>query len=71
MQPNDQDGPGKTRPRRLLLCLDGVPHKIIERAKERGLFDYFGTPDSTSLAISNHDQCRVIGDVWCDPTCRL
>ena len=44
MQTNDQDGPGKTRPRRLLLCLDGVPHKIIERAKERGLFDYFGTP---------------------------
>ena len=33
-----------TRPRRLLLCLDGVPHKLIEAAKTRGLFDGFGTP---------------------------
>ena len=32
------------RPRRLLLCLDGVPHKLIESAKTRGLFDGFGTP---------------------------
>jgi hypothetical protein len=32
------------RPRRLLLCLDGVPHKLIEVAKNRGLFDGFGTP---------------------------
>lgn len=39
-----QGGPGKTRPRRLLLCLDGVPHKLIQRAKERGLFDMFGAP---------------------------
>ena len=37
-------GPGKSRPRRLLLCLDGVPHKLIESAKHRGLFDAFGTP---------------------------
>jgi Type I phosphodiesterase / nucleotide pyrophosphatase len=36
---NDQ-----SRPRRLLLCLDGVPHKLIEQAKSRGLFDRFGTP---------------------------
>jgi hypothetical protein len=28
----------------LLLCLDGVPHKLIESAKERGLFDGFGSP---------------------------
>ena len=35
---------GHTRPRRLLLCLDGVPHKLIEQAKSRGLFDSFGTP---------------------------
>ena len=34
----------QTRPRRLLLCLDGVPHKLIERARERGLFDSFGIP---------------------------
>lgn len=33
-----------SRPRRLLLCLDGVPHKLIVAAKERGLFDAFGPP---------------------------
>ena len=33
-----------TRPRRLLLCLDGVPYEVIHRAKERGLFDSFGAP---------------------------
>jgi type I phosphodiesterase/nucleotide pyrophosphatase len=27
-----------------LLCLDGVPHKLIERARHRGLFDSFGPP---------------------------
>ena len=32
------------RPRRLLLCLDGVPHKLILEAKGRGLFDGFGAP---------------------------
>src|SRR6188474_1245880 len=32
------------RPRRLLLCLDGVPHKLIEQQKSRGLFDSFGPP---------------------------
>jgi hypothetical protein len=37
-------GAGRTRPRRLLLCLDGVPHKIIEAARSRGLFDSFGAP---------------------------
>src|SRR5215216_8126844 len=35
---------GQTRPRRLLLCLDGVPHKLIEEARGRGLFDGFGPP---------------------------
>ena len=35
---------GQTRPRRLLLCLDGVPHRLIEEAKGRGLFDAFGPP---------------------------
>src|SRR5215212_3313608 len=35
---------GQTRPRRLLLCLDGVPHKLIEEERGRGLFDSFGPP---------------------------
>src|SRR5688500_18604796 len=35
---------GQSRPRRLLLCLDGVPHKLIHEAKSRGLFDKFGPP---------------------------
>ncbi len=38
------NGTGKTGPRRLLLCLDGVPHKIIEASKSRGLFEGFGPP---------------------------
>ena len=39
----NQNG-SRTRPRRLLLCLDGVPHKLIIAAKERGLFSRFGPP---------------------------
>ena len=34
----------ETRPRRLLLCLDGVPHALIEAARHRGLFDCFKRP---------------------------
>ena len=34
----------QTRPRRLLLCLDGVPHKLIEVAQGRGLFANFNRP---------------------------
>ena len=34
----------QTRPRRLLLCLDGVPYELIEAAKQRGLFDKFNPP---------------------------
>lgn len=30
--------------RRLLLCLDGVPHALIEQARNRGLFESFGPP---------------------------
>jgi hypothetical protein len=44
MHSNGNGGPGKTRPRRLLLCLDGVPHALIELARQRGLFDAFGAP---------------------------
>jgi hypothetical protein len=43
-QSHDSGTPGKSRPRRLLLCLDGVPHAVIQSAKERGLFDAFGSP---------------------------
>lgn len=35
---------GQSRPRRLLLCLDGVPHKLIEGERGRGLFDSFKAP---------------------------
>ncbi|MCA1616774.1 MAG: alkaline phosphatase family protein, partial [Acidobacteria bacterium] len=35
---------GRTRRRRLLLCLDGVPLEVIRAAKSRGLFDNFGEP---------------------------
>src|SRR5688500_19459174 len=44
MRTNYENGAGKTRPRRLLLCLDGVPHEVIETARQRGLFDSFGPP---------------------------
>ena len=44
MQTNVQSRPGSTRPRRLLLCLDGVPHELIKAARSRGLFDTFGAP---------------------------
>lgn len=33
-----------SRPRRLLLCLDGVPHELIRVAKSRGLFEFFNEP---------------------------
>ncbi|HEY0170633.1 MAG TPA: alkaline phosphatase family protein [Pyrinomonadaceae bacterium] len=32
------------RPRRLLLCLDGVPFEVVTAAKSRGMFDNFGEP---------------------------
>lgn len=38
------DRSSETRPRRLLLCLDGVPHALVEAARHRGLFDGFGPP---------------------------
>ncbi|HEX8097422.1 MAG TPA: hypothetical protein VF507_05275 [Pyrinomonadaceae bacterium] len=41
---NNPSGPGRTRPRRLLLCLDGVPLDLVRAAKGRGLFDKFNAP---------------------------
>lgn len=32
------------RPRRLLLCLDGVPFEVVRAAKSRGMFGNFGEP---------------------------
>ena len=32
------------RPRRLLLCLDGVPFEVVREAKSRGMFDRFNEP---------------------------
>ena len=32
------------RPRRLLLCLDGVPFEVVQAAKSRGMFDNFREP---------------------------
>lgn len=37
-------GAGRTRPRRLLLCLDGVPLEVIRRVQSRGLFARFHAP---------------------------
>jgi hypothetical protein len=34
----------QTRPRRLLLCLDGVSYDLLVQAKQRGLFEQFNTP---------------------------
>lgn len=44
MKNHGQTGAGRTRPRRLLLCLDGVPWELIQSAKVRGLFADFGPP---------------------------
>src|ERR1041385_8250471 len=34
----------QARPRRLLLCLDGVPFELVTEAQSRGLFDNFRAP---------------------------
>ncbi|HKG46358.1 MAG TPA: alkaline phosphatase family protein [Pyrinomonadaceae bacterium] len=42
--PNNNGNNHQTRPRRLLLGLDGVPHRLMEEARSRGFFDGFGPP---------------------------
>jgi hypothetical protein len=37
-------GTRQSRPRRLLLCLDGVPYDQILKARQRGLFESFNSP---------------------------
>jgi hypothetical protein len=39
-----REAPKAERARRLLLCLDGVPHEVVSAAKARGLFEDFGRP---------------------------
>ncbi len=45
MNPNGtKTAAGETRPRRLLLCLDGVPFDVMRAAQGRGLFESFNEP---------------------------
>src|ERR687883_384639 len=41
-----ENGADRTRPRRLLLCLDGVPLEIMRAAQARGLFAGFNEPSA-------------------------
>jgi hypothetical protein len=55
---------GATRPRRLLLCLDGVPFEVLKAAKERGLFDIFTEPSrllSPFPTMTNVALSRMLG----------
>jgi hypothetical protein len=52
----------QARPRRLLLCLDGVPLEIVRAAKGRGLFDNFEAPScllSPFSAVSRSDRAAA------------
>lgn len=55
---------GRTRPRRLLLCLDGVPYEVLKQAKGRGMFDIFGEPArllSPFPTMTNVALSRMLG----------
>jgi hypothetical protein len=55
---------GVTRPRRLLLCLDGVPYEVLKAAKSSGLFDNFGEPSrllSPFPTMTNVALSRMLG----------
>jgi hypothetical protein len=57
-------GAGHIRPRRLLLCLDGVPLEIIEAAHGRGLFAAFSAPSrllSPFPTLTNVALSRMLG----------
>ncbi|HEU4596184.1 MAG TPA: hypothetical protein VFS10_13680, partial [Pyrinomonadaceae bacterium] len=52
------------RPRRLLLCLDGVPFEVLRAARERGLFEDFGEPTrllSPFPTLTNVALARMLG----------
>ncbi|HEV7373432.1 MAG TPA: alkaline phosphatase family protein [Pyrinomonadaceae bacterium] len=55
---------GVTRPRRLLLCLDGVPYEVLKAAKGQGLFDIFSDPSrllSPFPTMTNVALSRMLG----------
>jgi hypothetical protein len=55
---------GVTRPRRLLLCLDGVPFEVLKAAKGQGLFDIFSDPSrllSPFPTMTNVALSRMLG----------
>jgi hypothetical protein len=55
---------GVERPRRLLLCLDGVPYEVLKGAKSSGLFDNFGEPArllSPFPTMTNVALSRMLG----------
>jgi Type I phosphodiesterase / nucleotide pyrophosphatase len=54
----------QTRPRRLLLCLDGVPFDVMTGAKSRGLFDNFRGPSrllSPFPTLTNVALAQMLG----------
>src|SRR5215210_6891988 len=55
---------GVTRPRRLLLCLDGVPFEVLKAAKGQGLFEIFSDPSrllSPFPTMTNVALSRMLG----------
>src|SRR5215216_2117911 len=55
---------GESRPRRLLLCLDGVPYEVLKAAKGRGMFDIFSEPArllSPFPTMTNVALSRMLG----------
>ncbi|HKR02412.1 MAG TPA: alkaline phosphatase family protein [Pyrinomonadaceae bacterium] len=55
---------GETRPRRLLLCLDGVPYEVLKAAKGKGMFDIFSEPArllSPFPTMTNVALSRMLG----------
>jgi hypothetical protein len=55
---------GVSRPRRLLLCLDGVPFEVLKAAKNQGLFDIFSDPSrllSPFPTMTNVALSRMLG----------
>jgi hypothetical protein len=55
---------GVSRPRRLLLCLDGVPFEVLKAAKGQGLFNIFSDPSrllSPFPTMTNVALSRMLG----------